>query len=436
MAEVSFLLHLHEDEEDHDHTPENIDILDTLPYWGLPDFDNFNVFVSDQPPIVTNTRDLFLAQPERSLHIFDDMSEPDPVTTVDLLDRENQVNFVLNMLHQRVEQSHVMGETDLVSETLDNSGFGVIEGNDETGPNYLDLDLGLGFGGESNSLEVSNCDFFVPRMISVSESGESSTGSAKEPFGSSVRVIGFESDSDEDGDGLEGMDSQAEDDFRSDQAHHDDTSIPFCWDSLQLDDHRETNEDFEWEEVDGLIDEREVLNMVLGPDDDGPVQIFPVGEPAELDVEREENMESLDWEVLLAVGNLDRTLEIENDSEPYLGHDGYVYTADYEMLFGQFAENENALMGRPPASKSVVKNLPVVVLTQADVENNNALCAVCKDEIRVGEQAKQLPCSHRYHGDCIVPWLGIRNTCPVCRYELPTDDPQYEQRRNRRAGVL
>ena len=195
------------------------------------------------------------------------------------------------MFHQRVEQSHVMGESDLVWETLDDSIFGVIEGNDETSSNYLDLDLGLGFGGESNNLGVDNYDFFVSERGSGSESGESSTVFVAEPFRNSVSVIGFESYSDEDGNGLEGIGSQAEDDFRLDQAHDDDTSILLCWDSLQLDDdHRETNEDFEWEEVDGLIEEREVLNMVLGHDDEGPIQLFPVGEPAEVDVEREENM--------------------------------------------------------------------------------------------------------------------------------------------------
>jgi E3 ubiquitin-protein ligase RNF181 len=47
------------------------------------------------------------------------------------------------------------------------------------------------------------------------------------------------------------------------------------------------------------------------------------------------------------------------------------------------------------------------------------VCAVCTEEIKAAEAVARLPCAHWYHHGCIAPWLGIRNTCPICRAELP-----------------
>uniref|UniRef100_A0A5B7AV51 RING-type E3 ubiquitin transferase n=2 Tax=Davidia involucrata TaxID=16924 RepID=A0A5B7AV51_DAVIN len=458
MAEVSYL-HLHED-EDNDRD-DVVVTLDSVPYWSH-DFDSFDVYASDPDALADfppSASDPTLRPQISTVRIqgLDDISESVSITNVDFFDRENQVNFVMDLFHQRVEQSssRVIVDSDLVSSdpNLD-PNFGVIEGNEEMGSNNLELDLGLGLGFcmDKHGLadDDDNCgfmvadrgdEFFVSRRGSVSESGGSSTAcGGTEHFIGGLRVVGIESDSDEDVNEAAGIVLNQEDDYGFDNERDDDTSLQICWDSFQLEDHRDANEDFEWEEVDGRVDEREVLSMFFDADADEDLDasvsaIMPSEE--EMGVERVGALGNLEWEVLLNVHNLETNPELGHDGVPYLGdHDEYNYTAEYEMLFGQFAENENAFVGRPPASKIVVKNLPLMVLTQEDVENNNALCAVCKDEINIGEQAKQLPCSHRYHGDCIVPWLGIRNTCPVCRYELPTDDPDYERRRMRtqRAG--
>ncbi|MCO5575890.1 hypothetical protein L7F22_029696 [Adiantum nelumboides] len=106
-----------------------------------------------------------------------------------------------------------------------------------------------------------------------------------------------------------------------------------------------------------------------------------------------------------------------------------------EHLIQQLAENDSNKYGTPPASKSAVTALPTVTISKDHLGTDAAQCAVCKEEFELLLQVKQLPCSHMYHPDCILPWLEQHNSCPVCRHELPTDDPDYEQLRARRVGA-
>ena len=36
-----------------------------------------------------------------------------------------------------------------------------------------------------------------------------------------------------------------------------------------------------------------------------------------------------------------------------------------------------------------------------------------------------------YHKECVLPWLEKSNTCPTCRFEMPTDDLEYEDKKKR-----
>lgn len=112
----------------------------------------------------------------------------------------------------------------------------------------------------------------------------------------------------------------------------------------------------------------------------------------------------------------------------YVGNSGdYLDALGFEQLLEQLAEADNTRRGAPPAAASFVENLPCVLINDGHVKHDDLVCAVCKDLLTIGTIVNQLPCMHLYHTSCILPWLIARNTCPLCRYELPTDDKEYEE---------
>ncbi|KAI6687651.1 hypothetical protein NL676_024479 [Syzygium grande] len=143
----------------------------------------------------------------------------------------------------------------------------------------------------------------------------------------------------------------------------------------------------------------------------------------------------LDWaEILMGLDDSSIELRLEvPESDRYIGNpEDYVDDAGYQALLQNLAESDSGRRGAPPAAKSAILELPTVEIRSKD---ETLVCAICKDMVSVGEMAKKLPCGHGYHGDCIVPWLGARNTCPVCRFELPTDDPEYEEEKKKKMNV-
>ena len=63
--------------------------------------------------------------------------------------------------------------------------------------------------------------------------------------------------------------------------------------------------------------------------------------------------------------------------------------------------------GTPPASKKVIDQLFLKKITKditltADIQE----CSVCKEEFKIDEEVREMPCNHLFHQDCLIPWLN------------------------------
>ncbi|KAG4132108.1 hypothetical protein ERO13_D08G011866v2 [Gossypium hirsutum] len=84
--------------------------------------------------------------------------------------------------------------------------------------------------------------------------------------------------------------------------------------------------------------------------------------------------------------------------------------------------NQETLMkvnnGMVAATESSIKEM----IEKAKVEaGDEEKFMICLEEVEVGFEASQMPCSHVFHDDCIKKWLQQSHYCPICRFEMPID---------------
>lgn len=102
---------------------------------------------------------------------------------------------------------------------------------------------------------------------------------------------------------------------------------------------------------------------------------------------------------------------------------------EIENILNYIFNNDNNRYGSPPAAKSEIKKLNKYTLTKDKLYKfgNENTCSVCKEDFIIGNKMMDLPCNHYFHEECLMPWLDQHDSCPICRFELKTDDVDYEK---------
>ncbi|XP_059612421.1 E3 ubiquitin-protein ligase Iruka [Phlebotomus argentipes] len=99
------------------------------------------------------------------------------------------------------------------------------------------------------------------------------------------------------------------------------------------------------------------------------------------------------------------------------GHEG-IDTIVTQLL------NQMEGTGPPPLARDKIAEIPKGEICQEQVDTK-LQCSVCLEDFQLTEAVRQLPCSHLYHENCIVPWLELHGTCPICRKALSPEAEEF-----------
>ncbi|EFC41598.1 predicted protein [Naegleria gruberi] len=126
----------------------------------------------------------------------------------------------------------------------------------------------------------------------------------------------------------------------------------------------------------------------------------------------------------------DHDVDTEQDDHNHLTGDEVIWRIiqnDQENM------HDHQSGGKPPASKTFMRNMEVIWFDPEDAEDaqyKDESCPICGEEYKKGDQCHKLEdCNHFFHIKCLKLWFEKHNTCPMCRKDVLTDDPEYEEQK-------
>ncbi|CAI8596145.1 unnamed protein product [Vicia faba] len=144
-------------------------------------------------------------------------------------------------------------------------------------------------------------------------------------------------------------------------------------------------------------DNRSVIELEIGRDNRSVIEL-EIGRDNRSVIELEIGRDNRSVIELESNGDNRSVIEVESDEDEW--------NYDWEEMIG--IEEDIRFI---PAAKSGIEGLKMVTVEEA------GKCPICFEDFNVGVC---MPCSHTFHMDCIQDWLNVGNSCPLCRFQLPT----------------
>ncbi|PSR90281.1 E3 ubiquitin-protein like [Actinidia chinensis var. chinensis] len=138
------------------------------------------------------------------------------------------------------------------------------------------------------------------------------------------------------------------------------------------------------------------------------------------DRERVILINSFNQTIIVQGGPYDSNNPQNQNNHPIGSLGDYFIGPGLDLLLQHLAENDPNRYGTPPAQTQAVEAMPTVKIEEG------LQCYVCLEDFEFGTEAKEMPCKHKFHSGCILPWLELHSSCPVCRYQLPSDESKLD----------
>lgn len=104
----------------------------------------------------------------------------------------------------------------------------------------------------------------------------------------------------------------------------------------------------------------------------------------------------------------------DDDEEAYGGREAIslsLIRRSLELHRNEYLEPINA--------EAVLSECRNEVYKAEGISNTTAECAICLEGLVANDDLLRLPCNHRFHSECVIPWIKSKHKCcPSCRDDI------------------